>query len=615
MNTSRRFALDAGLAAGVFLMLAACRGADGAAPSSAAPAPNQSAAVSKPIEVQRREYNVTLHHEVGLPSGLVTTDVSGSLSAELKGEPGVRALRLDLRGLRAFARQQGNGGEGSFEGLEQPIWVSLEAQGQAAAVHFEPEVPASTRQLAEYVISELFQAYESDGATWQVTERDNSGTFSAEYRRDGRTLTKRKLSYSKTRSGGKLEIEKSERRLELSEQGLPTRIVGEEKLKLVDVGADVSSTSRIELSASSALTRPASWLEPSKTALRFAFGQASLQSQTESDRQLIGRTTLEQTLEQVKQQSGRDLATAMARLAAFVRQDPKALPAMQALVERGGCPPERLISPLLVSGTEAAHAQLARWLEQREPLARTRLIASELVVRDAPQRALTESIVRVAMDATHPAQPRAAHLAGSIAERHQASDPTYAASIVQRLLEAESRAPTEARVQLLGGLGNSGNALALPRLEERLMAPDATLARAATAALWRLPSARAAELLDSKLSGAPEPEVRLAAARACEQRRSPATACSALPRALQRDADPRVRVAALEAIAASTPDAVPAALKVATKDRDQSVREQAGRLSEALTRAASPRAQPSLLSLGSAHTANDDAERDRKRSM
>ena len=137
-----------------------------------------------------------------------------------------------------------------------------------------------------------------------------------------------------------------------------------------------------------------------------------------------------------------------------------------------------------------------------------------------PGEVSVDAILKVAFNATNPGVASTARLAaGTMARSIAVESPARAKPIVERLVAALNAATTVAsRRELLLALGNTGSPVALTAISRFVLNDDASLRAAALSALRWIDGTRAESLLARALAADTDSTVRMAAARALEER-------------------------------------------------------------------------------------------------
>jgi hypothetical protein len=572
------------------VLLASIQGAVAAASAAAPVAYGQR-------DVEIREYQIDASFVTSLGGAAsLAVQIGGTLKlvrpAERGGAPAME--RVDLGSLRVDAKESGVSRAGAFRGLGEPVFVERDAGGVPVRMVFAPGVDRGTRQVIEYIVAELQVARPgaAGATTWSRVERDTTGRYRADYRRErgGDVVRITKRAYEPEPGRPRIDVVQSERRIRLAPDGGLAELRSHERLRIPEVGSETTSSFSGTLLGRTRAPWPAGALSPPPGSVPFDFGRSGAITQEDRDDVALAGQTLDGVMQAVRTSSGGDLFRALGRLAAFLRRDPAALAAVEADATAGRTALPRLVSALVDSGSEASEALLARWLTGRSP-ERARVVSGELLLRHPPHAVLTDALARVASDRANPAWQRCAYALGTAASLLRPSDPEGARGLAARLLADEAAAPPADRPVFLAAIGNTADPDVVARLAARTGAADPAIAEAAALALGRVATAEATSLLDQTARHGAHAAARRAALLACGRREAP-IACRS-PRALAlEDRDATVRRAALDA---TRPDRGPEAKallrRMSLRDPDPELRQYAGKRLEELAAPPAARAR------------------------
>ncbi len=545
----------------------------------------------RPRNLTQRSANVTIGYRTVLSVEATRPDGAPMLAIELRGELAVVAAERDEAGrerVRCGFTGEARAGARTLPmpGLAEPFDAYFGATGELVGVAWADAVSPTTRNLLATLAIQL-QIATGPRAVWEATERDTLGAYRSRYVRSDAGLAREKLAYTTLADRALVaDVVGSMARIELSPDGWPAVLAGEETLRVGMKGAEVGVTTRIDL------VRTRSSEEPAPPSLAWAI--VALESAVR-----VAEAERTDDLELVDGASLSDLLAERAaivddhhaagyqylRIAALLRVEPaRALEAARRLRETTSDDEVRVLAGALGdAGTPEAQVALGEIAAATEVEAGRR--AQAVVSLGLTRTPTREAIARLRSVAHGPAGDLAdaAWLAlGNAALRIRPHDPVMAASIVDEILGelgVAARTGDEPHaVTLIRAGGNAGDARIVSALTPLAIAPSAALRAVVLSSLRLIDDPVSHRVLAGGLLDAVA-EVREAAAYAIGFQ-PPAGFIDAILAAYRREPSVDVRRELL-VTAATSADEVPAfhALleRAAASDPDAGLRELAAR--------------------------------------
>lgn len=430
--------------------------------------------------------SITLHGDGG-PGQPKALGVSGRLSISVVG-PAEDGILLRL----AFDASQL---AGAFQAVAEPT-------GKLASFRFPRGLDGPARAALKGLASAL-QVVASDppADAWRTIEQDGSGEYEAAYRATGPAIHKVKERFVRARGPrGLAPIEDpstyrvaSSIDFELDGSGWPRTASDDETLTVaagtMRVEARTTTRARLvaieqtaELAALADAERPRLEPEPEVDAEGFAAAKRR------ADEGLVDGASYRALLADLASGDVKQRNRTMARLAALLRLRPEEAAQAGDAIRRGRLGDEatkRLIGSLGGAATEQAQRALASVLAAEDASPETR---SDAAAALGTTRSPTDDSLRSLANAARSADPAVASTAtlglGNLIKHMNeqgSGDPSDALALLIRRLES-ARDDGE-RILCLDGLGNSGDARALPAIEPFLGDGNTDVRAAAVAAL------------------------------------------------------------------------------------------------------------------------------------
>ena len=407
--------------------------------------------------------------------------------------------------------------------LEGP-WAVYLTGGRARTLRYRPQ----TRPFAVGILSSLASALQHPtggamGDTWESAEADGTGRYTARYeaRADAGRYAKAKLRYEQAAlpqagsfgalswapkvvdsrgtlriADGSLAEYTAHDELEVS-MGQPTAVKASTDLGLtlanhqknappVDWQSLWSSTAQVPMGQ--AIRSEDADLAFNRTrAIGVSFADALSALEKEST-PATGKTANPMTLR------APDVETARAQLGAFgtmvsvLRAHPENIPLVVAAIRRGSPARKSLLDALGSEGSAASQAALVAQMRDAKAPANLRRGAGFALIRThRPVEASVTALVGSLGDAV--VRPYAVYGLGTYARRLREQGNAALSLRASDPLLAELAAPmgSSARVELLRGVANSGDARAFPAVRALLSDPDESIRAAAVDALRLMP--------------------------------------------------------------------------------------------------------------------------------
>lgn len=527
----------------------------------ASPQPSDSSPARAGETAQRqRSYALRLETRTSVGAGsppLLDMAVSGRLAMRWLSESAVvndRFAALRIEG--TFERLLGEAGDKARERtqalaleLAGPYYAQYSKDGGYRGLRLPTPRSDFVVQLQKFVASAV-QIQRNEGqASWEATEEDSTGKYTALYARCGDgCITKRKQRYlpgKDTRVG--VEIERSEATLHFDEQGL-TALESHESLRTSGLGGlsfTVESTLTLGQVREVEGDLPASNPEllaaaSSASGNEFSRDQAlaegrPLDSVAASLLALVDRQKNGELNEQQAQEDGRNYLA----LKAHLRRDPRALELARAHVMAEGPLTDTYLAALRDAGTPEAQAILRDTMNAASLKAGTRFEATrDLSLVGAPTVETVEALEHArAVPALH---QQSTYGLGSAAYRLREEDPGLATRAIRALIAQLEQSKDEYETMfVLKALGNAGSPLALDAIAHCLKASSEIVRAAAAEALRRIVTPEA-ELLLIRALADPSERVRFQAVAALGEH--PATARIVTPVSAVAQTEPATRV-------------------------------------------------------------------------
>lgn len=426
--------------------------------------------------------------------------------------------------------------------LRTPFFLTLDRSGGVRLVHFERGIDSLSEGLLRAVVgASQFVSADGGAATWQTSELDSTGRYSATYRRiSSQRYEKKKVAYvSLASTRGLVPVEEGGRvdlhslatfelgedlrigTLEASESlerdlgaGMPLALTSHRlSLRLVDRVVDPSL-------AGSLLSRQGTLLSQS---LATVVGASA--DPLAHHRQVLGGRSFDDILTNLralpKDEKARDDARAAALQqlrALFVLQPAEAQRVREVL--RSGIDP-LAASPVLgglsaASTPEAIKALSGAVTDEALPsVVRTDAVAA-LGAVESPTEEGVDTLRKMSRQGEASLRETATLAIGSAAMNLGTSNTRGAAALVDELVRAyRSASSDDDRLLLLHALGNTRAPEAMPLLLDAFGSESALLRQGAVVALRNMPDPSVDEVLGRALLSDPAPEVRRSAVFAC----------------------------------------------------------------------------------------------------
>lgn len=430
-------------------------------------------------------------------------------------------------------------------GLRTPFFVSQDAAGKVALLHFERGVSDIASGLLRGVIgASQFVHGRSTDATWEAHELDGVGKYVAVYTRvQGGRIEKKKSSYLSLVSSKGLEVDHGEAHVELR-GGATFELTESQRIRELDVSEEMGrdlgsglprSLEKVQLSLRLVGVQRDALLVGSFEARKGALRTQSIASipETQADpmthyRQALGGAQfadIVSTLRSLpKEEPARSKARAQAvyQLHALFKLDPEAakgaVPVLRSGLESTAASP--IIGGLSAASTPEAVRALAETVtDTRLPVdMRTDAVAA-LGVAEHPTSEGVDALRKVWRGESSPLRETAALGLGNAAMNRAKTDASGAEEMVGELKRAYyAAASDEERSLVLRALGNTRSLSAMSVLLEALGAQSAELRGSAVFALRNMDSPIADEAVVRVLMADPHPDVRSSAVVACSYR-------------------------------------------------------------------------------------------------
>ncbi len=434
------------------------------------------------------------------------------------------------------------------EALKRPFFVEWTA-GLVSGLRFGGDTLRPAQTTWRSLIT-LAQYQPSAEPLWQAQEQDASGTYLAQYERDGDRTNKTKLRYlsvgaanvslrllnsaSIFTSRGESRSFSASEELETSSKLLPVPMRGLLRLDLDD-------------------RKPAEpaepvWLQEYNVAEALALSGAGTETSIagELDRAKARGFTWETAAAALHgDPKDKGYTRAYQALTALLRVDPSVIDQVVKSAETGGPLRATLLAALGDAGTAEAQAALRRFLGETGFSDEHRLVMARGLSRTSAPTA--ETVDFLATKVGDPVLGQQARLGlGSNVARLQQSNPELAKQTLETIGSGLETADGPEKGDYLGALGNSRDPAALPLIRPYLADPSPSIASRATFALRHLPSATADILLSEQLDPSRPLEVRESALRALRDRQPRSPLLEQVSALMLTEANDRIRGAAIE---------------------------------------------------------------------
>lgn len=485
------------------------------------------------------------------------------------------AVQMAANGALALAQA-----EETRADLQRSILAFVDAQGRIRAVHIDPNMASLPHAFARALLASTQVALPVDPAntTWETTEHDPNGVYSASYRRkpDMAVITKKRTSYRPMERShsirrlpvnhiiepsGELTIrfDESAGRVEsiagreATTVRMNGKIVarGETNVKMTFLRAETldakaqktlrDGCERLKAAPAIALSTAVSDTAQLAAIHRSDLGDASV------DSLLAELANLE-----ADQKSDTQLYF---KLKALISLQPEVCPRLAKVLSAAAAQSRtmQILADALSSvGHAQAHAALAEAIRARgEDERALALLVPALAMVETPTPAAEDALRELADRTPHPSIRQAAELGlGTMA--HQLAGSERATAIARGMAKKLQAATSDdSRRQLLLALGNAGSDETLDAIVPHLKAAAPEVRGAAAAALRWLKTPRADEQLCNILATDADATVRLEAATALGFRTMTSATFAAHRTAFANDASSNVRAAVLQNIGRS----------------------------------------------------------------
>ncbi|MFY2561876.1 HEAT repeat domain-containing protein [Corallococcus terminator] len=456
--------------------------------------------------------------------------------------------------------------------LQQPFYVTLNAQGAALVTYFELGVnPVAQNFLRSLVASTQFVMPDSPQGTWQAQELDVTGQYVANYQGSaGQPYVKSKVRYLRLSSPEGLRAiastvqvaTRSRTAITLGDELWPKSLEGQERLELNsnDGAPPILGEGQVSLLRTSVRHVPT--LIGMLDARRKHLGKTSLATQVfaptdprdELRRQVAG-AGLEDLAGKLRQlprdegASGQATAQLMARLKALFQLEPASALAVpgQLRGEEDRNTYSSMLGALSAASTPEAVRALGQVASDGTMALPVRVDATAaLGAAEAPTAEGIEAL-RALSGSTQQELRGTATLALGNATRNALAQEGGALgeSLMAELMRGVATAPTpQARALQLRALANTADARVLPTLQDALRDPSPIVREAAAEALRLIPGPDADRMVSAVMVGDAAPEVRRAAIFASSFR-ALAPQLPALAQVIRQDTVEAVRIEAV----------------------------------------------------------------------
>jgi hypothetical protein len=568
---------------------------------------------------RRYGYRVTLGTSVSF-AGRSATDyeLSGSLRLTcITSRADETTLRVELESFSVDSKlpeQQAELERGLPE-LAAPFFVTFE-RGIVSALRIAPQMSPTAVGTYRSLTSALqFAQPVGFKQAWQARERDTTGEYLAQYRRDpGGSVHKRKLRYlsllltsddrAKPPASFLPDVVSSRAELRASREGQPLLVELQERVALRQLEAPMLADNRVSLRWVSdepaaiedsertlADTRPlrvdeayapkadVAALDAARIAGK-SFDAITLELATlPRDAPNAGDPPAQQpaaVLEQERrQQRERQTQRLIVALAATFRQQPETIEQASDRIKAGASIRSELLDGLSASGTEASQAAMVRLLESSRGDAELRHAIVFALSRTPKPSVVAIRALTAQLDDEY-AGTQALYGLGTFCRRlREAGDAAGSEELGRLLLQRLSDADSELAVtRVLRAISNSGYSPALAVVKPLLDDPREAVRADALEAVRLMDSSEVDQLLVSRLAADGAVKAQLAALNAFSVRKPTSVLAQALATTL-RSSDPHVRYRAVEVAAAwleRRPELRPALALVVRRDREEKIR-------------------------------------------
>jgi len=461
--------------------------------------------------------------------------------------------------------------------IEAPFFLERDHDGAVTGFYFERTTPELARSIVKTATA-MRQVVLRPGQAWATTEQDPTGEYEAQYTRGPGPLTlgKKRTRYTRLSTARGLrptadvgsaevsddttivltaedELDRLDTRVQTNVRpgdGLPTaagKLQG--AFVLHDRGTDASKVGEFERRRD-ALDRVEMITKPDVSVTAEAW--------RESDRQVVGKRTLTDmvaSLSKVPVEDKRARAEAMATLRADFRLRPEDTSRAAALVTSAPVEDGKAITAALggVGSPEAQRALVAIVDNAGVPLPVRLNASTAILLLEQPDPALVTELRRQMTDPNEHIRGASALALGSVIQRIATEHPAEGDAAVVALVASLQTAPTaRERVIALRALGNSGDARVTPLASQAYSDQAADVRIAAVHAVRFVPGAEADALITRAMLTDPDARVRVQAIDTVAAHRFVPTYFQAFDAILSGDNFPLVRRAVARSLGTSS---------------------------------------------------------------
>ncbi|WP_240357048.1 MULTISPECIES: HEAT repeat domain-containing protein [Myxococcus] len=518
----------------------------------------------------------------GQPARNAPPTVRMGLTGELSlGVVGVHGDQVDLQVLvRAGSITFESEGQDSLDDkrrpemlghLQQPFYVTLNAQGAALVTYFELGVnPVAQNFLRSLVASTQFVMPDAPQDTWQAQELDVTGQYVADYQGSaGQPYVKSKARYLRLASPEGLRAiaasvqvaTRSRTTIILGDELWPKSLEGQERLELNSNDGAPPILGEVQVSLLRTSVRRVPTLIGMLDARRKHLGKASLATQVfapadprEELRRQVAGARLEDLAGKLRQlpreegANGQATAQLMARLKALFQLEPASALAVpgQLRGEEDRNTYSSMLGALSAASTPEAVRALGQVASDGTLALPVRVDATAaLGAAEAPTAEGIDALRALSGSTQQELRGTATLALGNATRNALAQGGAQGESLMRELMRSVATAQTpQARALQLRALANTADVRVLPTLQEALRDPSPIVREAAAEALRLIPGPDADRMVSAVMLGDMAPEVRRAAIFATSFR-ALAPQIPALAQVIRQDAVEAVRIEAV----------------------------------------------------------------------
>jgi HEAT repeat protein len=419
--------------------------------------------------------------------------------------------------------------------LSSPFVVDYDAHGRALQLRVKPGLDATVVGVfRELVSATQLSASEAPAAHWTALETDMVGEYRAAYRAvSSDTFLREKQGYVRLSGRGGLTpadasapaIKGYAARLRVDDWGrLATLMVTSDVVKPVvggGLGFESKTTLALQLVSRSRNGGATPLPQNGLVATTLSPNERDYAEAAESgDRGLVAGASVDSLLKELDPAKSDPAHTGQvkARLAALFRLDASAIATARARLNHSNA--QAILGALAEVGSAEAQQALASVLtDPRCDTEERKTAVDAMLGLEHPTRQTGEALKESLASNDPELRNSASLMLGTVAGRLAADDPAAAHSLVQRLSQ-DYGATNDLNEQLrvVGSLGNTRSADALPVITQSLGSQDPALRAGAAAALRLVPGNAADSLLSNMITHESDPSVRSAALMAAGYR-------------------------------------------------------------------------------------------------